>query len=113
MRDHGLSGFEVQALIVEPDVDLVGLERHQVAHPTRFRPCVDIRPGRFLVLADGVVVGQAFVRAECLAFNGFERIRVDVAAVHVPARGEAGLVQHDGPVRIGDHAVAVADDEVT
>ena len=70
--DDCLSGFEMKALIVEPDIDLVGLERHQIADPARLRPRVDIRPRRLLVLSDGVVVGQTLVGAECLALNGFE-----------------------------------------
>lgn len=113
MRDHRLSGLEVQLPVVDPDVDLVGLEGHQVAHPAGFRPRVGIRPRGPFVFADGVAVGQAFVRAERLALSGFEGRLVDVVAVHVPPRGEPRLVEHDGPVRIGDHAVAVTDDEMT
>jgi hypothetical protein len=64
------------------------------------------------VLTDGVVVGQTFVRAECLALNGFESALVDVTSIHIPARREARFIQHDGSMSICDYAVGVADHEM-
>ena len=46
-------------------------------------------------------------------FHGSEGGLIDVGAWNVPARREAGLVEDQRPLRIGDDAVTMADHEVT
>ena len=46
-----------------------------------------------------------------MLLHGSQRGFIDVGARNVPARREAGLVKHQRPLRIGDDAVTLADQE--
>src|SRR5262245_9251687 len=56
VRDDLLPGLGCQAPAVEPDLDLVGLERHHVADPADLLVGVRVRPGGTTRVADVVVV---------------------------------------------------------
>src|SRR5262249_59437088 len=68
---------------------------------------------RLTCVTDGVIAAEPFVRAEGLELYGREGRLIDVAAWNVPARREAGLVENERPLGIGDDPVTMADHEVT
>jgi hypothetical protein len=61
---------------------------------------------------DVVVGGDALVGAEGLQVLRGQLVRHDVVAGHVPAGGEARLVEHQGAGGVRDDAIAGADHEV-
>src|SRR5262249_6196889 len=59
-----------------------------------------------------VIAAHPFVRTEALVFHGSERRLINVGTRNVPARREAGLVESQRSLGIGNDAIAVTDHEV-
>src|SRR5262245_3850060 len=64
-------------------------------------------------VANVVIAAQPFVRTEGLLFNGSKRGLVDVASWNVPSWREAGLVQSQRPLSIGNNPVTILDHDPT
>src|ERR1700720_266355 len=112
MRNHLLTWLKMELGGIEIDRDDVRFERHQVGDAANFSVSVSVRPGRQTCLTDGVIAAEPFVWAEGLEFHRSEGGLIDVGALNIPARREAGLVEDERTHGIGDGAVMIADHEV-
>src|SRR5258705_4085116 len=68
---------------------------------------------RKMCVTDIVIAAQSFVRTEGLLFNRSQRGLVDVASWNVPPGREAGLVESQRPLGVGNNPVIIVDHEVT
>src|SRR5215471_4237854 len=66
-----------------------------------------------MCFTDVVIAAYPFVRTEGLVFHGGQRGLVDIDAWNVPPWREAGLVENQRSLGIGDDAITVTDHEVT
>src|SRR5262245_23894178 len=107
--NHLLTRLEMKLGAVEINRDDAWLERHQVGDAADFNIGVGVRPGRQTCLTDAVIAAEPFVWAESLEFHRREGGLIDVGALNVPARREAGLVEDERTRGIGDGAVMIAD----
>src|SRR5262249_3617974 len=66
-----------------------------------------------MCVTDVVMAAQPFVRTEGLLFNCSQGGLDDIGSRNVPTWREAGLVENQRPLGIGNDAITVADHEVT
>ena len=113
VRNHRLTRFKMELDAIEMHRDDIRFERHQVGDAADLGIGLRIRPCRQTCVTNGVIAAEPLVRAEGLEFHGSERGLIDVGAWNVPARREAGLVEDQRSLGIGDDPVTMADHEVT
>ena len=110
--NHRLTGLKTELGAIEMHSDDVRFERHEIRDAAHFTIGVGIRPCCLTRVANRLVAAKSRVRAECLEFHRREGGLIDVVAWNVPARREAGFVEGQWPLRIGDDPVALADHEI-
>src|SRR5262249_51940678 len=107
VRNHRLPRLQAELGAVELNRNPVRLERRLVGDAADLTIGLTIRPCRQMCVADVVVTAQPFVWAEGLVSHGGQRGLIDVGAGNVPARREAGLVEENRPLGIGDYALTM------
>src|SRR5215813_9732076 len=112
VRDYALARLQREPCAVKTHRDLVRLEGHETADARDLGPGVLIGPCSAVRVANVVIAGQTFIRAEGLAFDGGQQSLFDVGARHIPARREAGLVEDQRTRAIGDATLTAAHEQV-